>query len=208
MKLFLASSLNKTMQKFDEKIEGGLSGKSILFIANASDPYDGEKWWIENDRMAFEVSGCTITDVDIRVVGADTFRSMLCDADIIHVCGGSVLYLMSLIREKGLEDILKNSVVGGHIVYSGTSAGSMIPAKNLELSKYEEEETLFIERMTDWSGLGFVNFSVLPHADSVDFFETNKEIVGHIAEHQQPVVILSDTQAVWCVDEKFEIIEV
>jgi peptidase E len=209
MKLFLASSLDKSMQKFNEKIEGGLSGKSVLFIANASDPYDGEKWWVNLDRDTFEKYGSRVENIDLREIDKDVFQDYLEKSDIIHFCGGSVLYLMSLIREKRIEGVLKKYVLNDWVVYSGTSAGSMIPARSLELSKYEKEEKGFVERMADWSGLCFVDFYILPHADSNDFIKSNKEIISHIGKHPpQAIIVVSDNQAVWCEDEKLEIVEV
>ncbi|NTV22479.1 MAG: type 1 glutamine amidotransferase-like domain-containing protein [Candidatus Yonathbacteria bacterium] len=208
MKLFLASSLNQTIQKFDEKIEGGLRGKTVLFFANASDPYDGEKWWITNDRIAFEKFGCIVHEADLRTLDSDALRKLLDSSDIIHFCGGSVVYLMSLIRERGVEEIIKEYVLSDKIMYSGTSAGSMIASKNLELCKYDTEEEPFVSNMKDWSGFAFVHVYILPHAGSPDFSETNKEIVGHVPKHPQAVIVLFDHQAVWYAEEKFEIVQV
>ncbi|NTV44709.1 MAG: type 1 glutamine amidotransferase-like domain-containing protein [Candidatus Yonathbacteria bacterium] len=208
MKLFLASSLNQTMQKFDACIEGGLRGKTVLFVANAADPYDGTQEWVEDDRVAFEKFGCTVQEADLRTFDEDKFCNLLDTSDIIHFCGGSVLYLMSLIREKGLEDVLKEYVLDEKIIYSGTSAGSMIPAQDLNLNRFEDEEAEFVGKMSDWSGLGFVNFSILPHAGTEYFVESNKKMIGHLPEYPQAVVVLFDNQAVWCSDGKFEVIEI
>ena len=52
MKLFLASSLDKTMPLLFERMAKPAGETKVLFVANAGDPFQ-EQPWIVNDREAF-----------------------------------------------------------------------------------------------------------------------------------------------------------
>ncbi|OHA45286.1 MAG: hypothetical protein A3G59_01815 [Candidatus Taylorbacteria bacterium RIFCSPLOWO2_12_FULL_47_20] len=84
MKLFLASSLDKTvpliLKAFGQSIRGG----KVVFVANAADNYKGDKGWVESDRKAFESLGCKIENMDLREIDQGQFRDTLKGADIIH----------------------------------------------------------------------------------------------------------------------------
>lgn len=206
MKLFLTSSLDKTLELLPKKLSGPLSGKKVLFIANASDNAIGDKWWIDLDRKAFERSECVISDIDLRNISVHDFAVELTKHDIVHFCGGSVLYLASLMRRGGFVDALIDSVRGEDILYTGTSAGSMVAAKDLSLNRWDPEEQAYVVGMEDFSGIGLVNFLILPHSNSKDFVESNLRMVEKLPEYNQAVVVLYDNQAIWVEDTKLEIL--
>src|SRR3989344_4609707 len=196
MKLFLASSLDKTvpliLKAFGQSIRGG----KVVFVANAADNHKGDKWWVESDRKAFESLGCKIENMDLRNIDEGKFRSVVKGADIIHFCGGSVLYLISLIRKQRIAGTLTELVKSGDLFYSGTSAGSMIVASDLSLCKYDPEEKDIVENVSDFTGLGIVDFMIIPHADNSGFVEGNKKIMQHLPEYSEPLVVIYDNQVV------------
>ncbi len=208
MRLFLASSLDKTIDLLVQKSPTPLAGQKVLFIANAADNAEGDKWWIKTDREAFDRVGCSVIDIDLRKISVDEFNKEIEGANIIHFCGGSVLYLISLIKKQGLDKIITDAVSTGKIIYSGTSAGSMIVSKELSLCKYDDDEQKYMEGLIDFSGLGLVNFLILPHANSKDFVEANLHMVEKLPEYNQPLIILYDNQAVWVDEGKIEILTI
>jgi peptidase E len=60
--------------------------------------------------------------------------------------------------------------------------------------------------MDDFSGLGFVNFFILPHSNSKDFVKSNLRMVEKLPEYNQAVVALYDNQTIWVEDGKLEIL--
>lgn len=210
MKLFLASSFDEVAQLLPKKL-GSVEGKKVLFVANASDNHTGDKWWIKTDRDAFEKLGCKMEDLDLRAVSSEELASQLQQADIIHFCGGSTLYLISLIKNRGLAQVITDFVGQDKIIYTGTSAGSMVPAKGLDLSIYDAEEKPYLEEAKGgddhYAGLDLVNFLIIPHASNRDFLEANIETAKHLPENTTPLLFLNDNHAVWVEDEKFEILE-
>jgi len=95
MKLFLASSLDKTISLFMKKLPNVSKRRKVLFVANASDSYGGDKWWVESDRKAFSENGFDLSEIDLRNISKDNLTLQLKNADILHICGGSVFFICS-----------------------------------------------------------------------------------------------------------------
>jgi dipeptidase E len=206
MKLFLASSIDKTLNLLLNKLNYSLSGKKVLFIENASDNEEGDKWWITLDREAFEKAGAKAITLDLRENNKEAFKEKINEVDIIHFCGGSVLYLMSLIRKQDLQQVIVDAVKNNDVLYTGTSAGSMIAARDLSLSKYDPDEEGFVEDVEDFSGLGLVDFLVIPHAGNKDFIESDIKMVEKLPEYNQTLMFLYDNQAIWVEGEGIKLL--
>ena len=209
MKLFLSSS-TEALSLLSTKLPKKGKGAKVLFIANAADNISGDHWWVKADRDALIKLGCKINDIDLRNVSKADFTKMINSSDLIHFCGGSTLYLISTIKKVGVHTIISKAVRQGKIIYSGTSAGSMIAADDmkLKLCKYDDEEKELVKTMTDYSGLGLVNFLIIPHCNNNDFVESTKNMIGHLPENPAALILINDSQAVWVEDEKFEIVNV
>ncbi len=209
MKLFLASSFDQSILSF-KKIFGSKKGRKVIFIANAADTHTGDMWWIDADRQAFLKLGCKVIDTDLRIVPKKDFEKTLRESDIIHFCGGSVLYLIDLLRKKGFDKLVTNFVKKGRIIYTGTSAGSMIVAEDLILSYSdpEEKEYIDVEKIKDFSGLKLVNFLIIPHTNNKDFTGGNSKMVSELPDikSKQPLIFIYDSQAVLVNDQGIRIV--
>ena len=193
-----------------EKVGFDVQGKRVLFVENVSDPYDedlkwGEKWWVENDRKAFVGFGCEVISFDPRKCSLEDFEKALQDTSIVHFCGGSMLYLIALLKEKKLDEILTHAVREEKILYTGSSAESMITAKNLSLFTLNEDEADRVKMMKDFSGLSWVDFFIAPHTNKTEFVGENKKIVEALPGYGYPVLFLNDTQVIWVEDGKLEV---
>lgn len=207
MKLFLASSLDKTLSLLKPLLSDVIKTR-VVFVANAADPYNKDKWWVDLDRERFKEFGYKITEVDLRNTSKDEFSNILKDADILHVCGGSVFYLINLIRKKNLEEIFIKAIKNEEVIYTGTSAGSIIVSKSIASFSYDEEEKEFIEAVPDKLGLGLINFGIVPHCNNADFIDGNKKTIEYLHKDKNPLIFIQDNQAVWVEDDKFKIISI
>ncbi len=162
MKLFLASSLDKTLPLLLERIEKSAKELKVLFVANASDPLENA-WWVDLDRDAFKSAGFNIIEIDLRKVSVEEFARQIEEVDILHVCGGSVLYILWLLRKKEIFDIILNVVNQEKVLYTGTSAGSIIAAPSVQLYSYDPEEREAAKELQDFTGFGFVPFLIKPY---------------------------------------------
>ena len=198
MKVFLASAADKTLHLLSSLAKITPQKTKVAFIANASDLYTRETPWIDADRNKFRELGYSVTDVDLRRLTKTEIQKELTSADIIHVCGGNLLYLLSLFQEKDIVDLIRDAVVKSGKIYTGTSAGSMIAAPSVELEKYSSEtlpETL--KKLKGFKGLGLAKFLVVPHSENPDFASDSTQYVKHVHEHGVPLFFIYDSQAVW-----------
>lgn len=207
MKLFLASAFSQVAELLPTKV-GGLKGKRVIFIENASDVDDPEqdRWWLRVDREALEKLGCEIVDIDLRKVTPDELQKVVNASDIIHFCGGSVFYLIDLIKKRGFFDIIVNAVKNDKIIYTGTSAGSMIVSSDLSVDKGDPMEKDIVADIKDFTGLGFVDFLIMPHADNAEFSEGNKSAISDISKYKTATFFLCDNQALWVDNGKIELV--
>ena len=117
---------------------------------------------------------------------------------------------MSVIRNGGFEGVIKKYVSEGKIIYTGSSAGSMVVARDLTLSKYDQEELEYIdvEKFKNFSGMNLVNFLILPHCGNKDFVESNIAMVEKMPDVDQPLLFIYDNQAVFVEDDSFKIVSI
>ena len=108
---------------------------------------------------------------------------------------------------KGVADITR-AVRADKIIYSGTSAGSMIASSDLSLCSFDDDEKKYVEGKKDFSGIGFVNFLIIPHTNNKDFIKSNTQMIEHLADNPQTLIFINDNQAVWVNDKKFEILSI
>lgn len=204
MKLFLASALDKTAPLLAKKLPKTKKPRKVLFVENADDYSESDKSWIKLDREALVKLGFEIVETDLRTIPQEEFTKNLKTSDVIHFCGGSVLYLISLLRDKGFDKIIVEFVRKDKIIYSSSSAGSMIVAKDISLSAVDTGEEKFVSKMKDFSGLGLTNFLIIPHSGNAEFLEGNKKIIEQLPKYSQPLIFLYDNQVVWVEDDKVE----
>ncbi|MGH2549876.1 MAG: Type 1 glutamine amidotransferase-like domain-containing protein [Thermomicrobiales bacterium] len=121
------------------------------------------------------------------------------ETDALLVSGGDVFYLCRWMRESGLADLLPSL---RETVYVGVSAGSILTASTFG-ETYNNPDKPFVIN----TGLGLVDFALLPHLDHKDHPESSTEKVGRMAaEVPVPTYGIDDETAVQVVDGVVEVI--
>jgi dipeptidase E len=121
------------------------------------------------------------------------------EADALLVYGGDVMYLCRWMRESGLADLLPSL---RETVYVGVSAGSMVTAPIFG-ETYDDPTTPFIID----TGLGLVDFALLPHLDHEHHPESSTAKVERMAaEVPVPTYAIDDQTAIQVVDSTVEVI--
>jgi len=179
--LFLSSDISQTIKLFIDKAKIEPKNTKVIFIADGAEPYkfSGEDApWIKTDRQAFLKEGFKVEEIclenlnkiiptiPIPDVEANFNSPFSTSSDlnsfILHFCGGNTLYLLNKIRKCNLVATIQNLVLSDQIIYSGSSAGSMIVAPDLSIKKdlNDEPETWakYLSDFTDYSGLNLVDF--------------------------------------------------
>ncbi len=203
MKLFLASSFDKTAGLFVEKLTEAPKDHKVLFCANAADIYENT-WWVDLDRNAFEKYGFQLENINLQEVNKEELQRKLQTADILHVCGGSVLYLLGLLQQKQMINVIYSAIQSGGVIYTGTSAGSMIVAPSVALSRYDAEEKAPLSSTSDLTGINLVPFSIIPHCDNKEYLPDTKTTMDHLPENKIPIILLNDNHALWVENNTVE----
>lgn len=182
MRLFLAS------QDFgnyaDELGEIANNNKRTLFIINARDErdeyYRREK--IIEKRTLLEENGFEWRgELDLRkYFGKEReLEEFIKNQEIghIHVTGGNIFLLRKAFALSGFDKIIKNELERDNIVYSGSSAGSMIMTPDFKYYAQGDRLKVKAPGYPDeiiWDGLGLIEQYICPHYSTVGHEEVSK----------------------------------
>jgi dipeptidase E len=127
-------------------------------------------------------------------VKAEHWVAAVQETDALLVYGGDVWYLCRWMRESGLADLLPSL---RETVYVGVSAGSMVTAPMFG-ETYDDLTTPFVID----TGLGLVDFALLPHLDHEDHPESSTARVERMAaEVPVPTYGIDDETAIKVTDD-------
>ncbi|MBV9791787.1 MAG: Type 1 glutamine amidotransferase-like domain-containing protein [Chloroflexi bacterium] len=127
-------------------------------------------------------------------VEAEHWITAVREADALLVYGGDVWYLCRWMRESGLADLLPSL---RETVYVGVSAGSMVTAPTFG-ETYDDPTAPFVID----TGLGLVDFALLPHLDHADHPESSAARVESMAaEVPVPTYGIDDETAIKVTDD-------
>ncbi|MBI4032915.1 MAG: Type 1 glutamine amidotransferase-like domain-containing protein [Candidatus Blackburnbacteria bacterium] len=172
MKLFLASEAKnpKSIKKLEEFV-GGFKGKKLAYIPTAANGHGWGSWKDGGSWNLVQKLEMNITPLELEDYWNSDVAPRLRGKDIIWFAGGSCSYLAYWLTRTGLNKKLKGLLEQGSI-YVGSSAGSMVTAKNLDVAEWyigEQEPGAHI-----LAGLGLVDFDIYPHYQE-DLYEQIRE---------------------------------
>ena len=198
-RLLLTSQASAVSDIVKELLPTSPKKLKVGFIPTAGDPYPS-KPWMDQDRLMLAELGLEVIDVDINNKNKEELRNLLKDTDILFVAGGNTFYLLDKVKSSGFDEIAKELIDKG-VLYIGSSAGSMILGSAIETAQWQPADENIVN-LKDLTGLGLVNFLISPHF-KVKARENIEEEVSHT---KYPTVVLTDQQAVLCIDGKCKII--
>ena len=136
-------------------------------------------------------------------IKAEYWIAAVQETDALLVYGGDVLYLCRWMRESGLADLLRGpSPELRETVYVGVSAGSMVTAP-IYGETYDDPNTPFVID----TGLGLVDFALLPHLDHEDHPESSTAKVERMAAAVPvPLYAIDDETAIKVAGEAVEVV--
>lgn len=204
MKLLLTSNgvSNTAIKNALAKLLGKpFTQSSITFIPTAANVERGDKKFVVNDMYNLLKLGFKTFDImDIAAVSKEYWLESFQRSDVLVFGGGNDKYLLDWLRSSGVQDILPALLQTK--IYMGISAGSMATAKRVSLST---AGILYYERTKHWEnteGLGFVDFEIRPHLNSVYFPKVRVEYLEKLAkENPTPFYAIDDNSAVIVEDD-------
>lgn len=162
-RFFLASEAGDPKSiRYLEKFVSGFNGKSIAYIPTAANgEYRYDEWRSESATWKLiNKLGANAEAVVLEEYKSSSVLEKLQGKNIIWFAGGACGYLMYWIRRCEIDKHI-NSLLESGSVYVGSSAGSMVCAKTLEIAEIfvgEEEKGAGVI-----PGLGLIDFDFYPH---------------------------------------------
>ncbi|MGW9565196.1 Type 1 glutamine amidotransferase-like domain-containing protein [Prescottella equi] len=168
MRLFLSSyRFGAHVDRFVELVGGP---GPIAVIANAADawPARARESALVSDVVPLRRLGFTPTEVDLRhYVGApERLADTLSGFGAVWVRGGNTFVLRAQLARSGGDAVLAALVRDGRLAYAGYSAGACIMSSSLvgiDSADDPGEVAPVCGVEPRWDGLGFVDFSIVPH---------------------------------------------
>lgn len=170
--------------------------------STAANVEPGDKGWLIDDLVNLKKLGLKWIDiVDISAIHRRQWSARMDQADVLYFGGGKRYHLMDWIPRSGLTEVLPELLE--RRVYVGMSAGSMVTGRTLGLRLshvlYQDD----LERTRELKGLGYVDFSVLPHLNNSSFPRlTEGSIEKATRDMTDTVYALDDASALRVVDRE------
>jgi dipeptidase E len=204
-RLFLASFVAYSIDKFIEAFELNPRSLTVAFIPTAANVYPPEKrGFVKEDRGALTEKGFKVKDIGIAGKQKGELTAELKGADIIFVSGGSPFYLLQATRESGFNELTKQ-LVGKGVIYAGSSAGAVLAGPDIEPVRPLDDHSKNLN-LKSTKGLGLVDFVVLPHWGIEKYKDQYREVMKNYGKGQYKLIKITDEQAVVVEGNKHKIV--
>ena len=200
-KLILVSMLYQVTDLI-RTIEPELAGKTVTYIPTAGIAEEIEGM-IEDETNTLESLGLTVDVLDVSTATYDSIVSTLTKNDIIFVGGGNTFYLLQELRRSGADKILVQEVNKGKL-YIGESAGAVITCPDIGYCAGMDNPEKAPE-LTDYTGLGLVDFYIVPHIGNAEMGEAAEKAVAEY-NSRLDLEVITDKQVIQVEDERHRIL--
>lgn len=160
MKKILLVSMLCNVTGLLKKAEPDLNGKTVTYIPTAAIAEEIEGMAEAETRM-LEGLGLTVDELEVSTASKDNVREKLAKNDMIFVGGGNTFFLLQELKRSGADQIIAREVAKGKL-YIGESAGAIAACPDIGYSA-EMDVPGKAPELTDYTGMGLVDFYVVPH---------------------------------------------
>lgn len=200
-KLFLVS-LFQNVSGLLKSVEE-VKGKTVTYIPTAS-KVEKLGFFIRIGKWALRLSGMKVEELEISQTSFEQIRATLAKNDIIFVAGGNTFFLLQELRRTGADRLIIEEVNRGKL-YIGESAGAIVACPDIGYSAIMDDPAKGSD-LSDYTGLGLVDFYVVPHYGSREFKASSEQMVRKYQD-QKKLAIINDNQGVWVTNGKSEVLE-
>ncbi|MFT9600237.1 Type 1 glutamine amidotransferase-like domain-containing protein [Mesobacillus sp.] len=158
-KLVLLSDLRNMNTELKNRIKE-LTSSEPFKLAYIPSRTDKERWYFEKARP--ELTGLGVTaffyfdvDQEFEESQLEEFRS--CDG--IFLSGGNTYLFLKNLQERDMFRYINEMVLEGKPLI-GVSAGSIIMSKSIKIAEFHDQNE---DQLNDLTGLGLVDFELMPH---------------------------------------------
>jgi dipeptidase E len=188
MKLFLCShTISPEIQNDFEEFIGKPTKKfSVSFVTTAANPEKDKSWMYKDIEYAKRLFK-EVNIFDIEQMSLEEMTEQFKSRDILWFNGGNTSYLMKKVRESGLENILPEIL--NETIYVGSSAGSMIWSKSLEIAQWYPGGAE--PGASKVPGIGLLDSQIFPH-----YQESLLETIKKNKSEDEEYWLLKNAQAI------------
>ncbi len=201
--MILLTSNGLTSKDLIDCVNSNLNNsKSAVIITTASVPFKKNDKHVPKLTDELKSIGCTVDFFDFD----ENDPSELLKYDLIEINGGNPFYLLNSIRKSGAESYIKQ--IANNKILIGISAGAIVLQSNISLIHEYSPEMNESVGLTDFTGVGITNLTILPHYHRfIEQFERFEERAQEYESNNNCNVIrIDDGQGVLVLDKSFDII--
>ena len=203
--MFLTSTATNVLDDVVKHLPKNPKEYNLAFIPTASEIYTGDLWWVRDDKDKLIKTGFNLTEFSITDLTKNQIEEKLKNIDIIFICGGNVFYLLDQVIKTGFSEILIEKSKKD-LIYIGSSAGTMILGKRIELVSTLDDRSKAPDLKSD--GLGIVDLAILPHWGNPKFKEEYLQASKSTYEANAKMILLNDHQYLLVHDEDYKIVQI
>ena len=191
MKLFLTSYLAGTKELVQNFLTKN-NVREILFIPTAAN-VEEYRGYVDEGIAALKENGYDVTVLDVATAPHSKSVQAIKNSGCLCISGGNTFYLLQELKRNGLLDLIKQRAQDG-MLYIGESAGAIIACPDISYNQIMDDKAVATE-FTNYSGMGLVDYYVLPHNGEFPFVETTAQTIKVYGEKIN-LVPLNNSQAV------------
>lgn len=203
--LFLASQAGDLIHAARPLFSKPFTETRLAVIPTAANPYTKDRPWFDTEIRQLEQAGFDMVMIDIENRKESELRKLFKDIDAIFVTGGNTYFLLHNTRASGFDRIAKEMVQNG-TPYIGSSAGALLAGKNIDIARKLDEPELV--QMSDFTGLGLVDYAPLPHVGNTQFQQGIEETIAEWQDKPLKIIGLTDTQGILIQGSYSQIVDI
>ncbi len=200
-KLILVSMLYQVTDLV-KTIDPELAGKTVTYIPTAGIVEETEGM-VEEETTILESLGLAVDVLDVSAASYESIVNSLTKNDIIFIGGGNTFFLLQELRRSGADKILVQEVNKGKL-YIGESAGAVIACPDIGYCSGMDSPEKAPE-LTDYTGLGLVDFYIVPHIGNKEMGEAAEKAVEEY-NSRLDLKIITDRQIIQVDGENLKIL--
>lgn len=201
MKKILLVSMMHNVTELVKKIEPDLAGKTVTYIPTAAIAEEIEGMADEESEMLGKL-GLKVDILEVSSATSEQIRNSLTKSNMIFVGGGNTFFLLQELKRSGADQILIQEVNKGKL-YIGESAGAVAAVPDIGYSA-EMDSPEKAPDLKDYTGLGLVDFYVVPHVGNPDMGEGAEKIMKKYGSELE-LITIDDNQAILVEDGEMKI---
>lgn len=173
-------------------------------VPTAANGEPGDKAWLAEELDVFKNLGFALREINLEDKSEAELRKACEGIDALLVTGGNVYYLLYHVKKSGFDKIITDLVNQG-IVYIGSGAGAVITGQSIDVARRFDDPS--VVPLTDYTGLGLVDFVIIPHADVKEKTGKLQKTLEEWRGKPCQLIGLTDSQALVCADNFMEILD-